>query len=162
MRASRAGDALCARMPPYATEAVLMKYAPSEIEGDAHCHSRSPIDVDSILSPTNVEYSVPSLVSSPVDDPVREDSAKAVIGLVLLIGKLSCVESDCAGLTFGRQAELRRHYHNFHAAHKSNFWCPVSACSRSAVAGAKPFLRKDKLKDHIKSVHWGVIVTRPS
>ena len=75
------------------------------------------------------------------------------IGSVLSNGKLLCAAKGCEGLTFGRQAELRRHHTTLHAAIKPNFWCQVSTCRRSENVGGKPFHRKDKLAAHVKSMH---------
>jgi hypothetical protein len=75
------------------------------------------------------------------------------IGSVLSNGKLLCAAKGCEGLTFGRQAELRRHHTTLHAAIKPNFWCQVSTCRRSENAGGRAFHRKDKLAAHMKSMH---------
>jgi hypothetical protein len=75
------------------------------------------------------------------------------IGSVLSNGKLLCAAKGCEGLTFGRQAELRRHHTTLHAAIKPNFWCQVSTCRRSENAGGRAFHRKDKLAAHVKSMH---------
>lgn len=75
------------------------------------------------------------------------------IGSVLSNGKLLCATKGCEGLTFGRQAELRRHHTTLHAAIKPNFWCQVPACPRSENAGGRAFHRKDKLAAHVKSMH---------
>jgi hypothetical protein len=75
------------------------------------------------------------------------------IGSVLSNGKLLCAAKGCEGLTFSRQAELRRHHTTLHAAIKPNFWCQVSNCQRSEIAGGRAFHRKDKLAAHVKSMH---------
>lgn len=75
------------------------------------------------------------------------------IGSVLSNGKLLCAVKGCEGLTFGRQAELRRHHTTLHAAIKPNFWCQVSNCRRSKNAGGRAFHGKDKLAAHVKSMH---------
>lgn len=75
------------------------------------------------------------------------------IGSVLSNGKLLCAAKGCEGLTFGRQAELRRHHTSLHAAIKPNFWCQISTCRRSENAGGRAFHRKDKLAAHVKSMH---------
>lgn len=52
--------------------------------------------------------------------------------------------------TFGRLPELLRHMRSFHAGPDAIIRCPVANCTRE-----KPFpsARKDKLMDHIRSVH---------
>jgi hypothetical protein len=75
------------------------------------------------------------------------------IGSVLSNGKLLCAAKGCEGLTFGHQAELRRHHTILHAAIKPNFWCQVSTCGHSENAGGRAFHRKDKLATHVKSIH---------
>lgn len=86
--------------------------------------------------------------------PISEtEEDVTTIGSVLSNGKLLCAAKGCEGLTFGRQAELRRHHTTLHAAIKPNFWCQVSECRRSENAGGRAFHRKDKLAAHVKSMH---------
>ncbi|PSN59258.1 hypothetical protein BS50DRAFT_260724 [Corynespora cassiicola Philippines] len=75
------------------------------------------------------------------------------IGSVLQNGKFICDEKGCASLTFGRQAELKRHHTTFHAVNKPKFWCHMPACRRRMSAGGEAFHRKDKLMAHIRSMH---------
>ncbi|KAF2626719.1 hypothetical protein BU25DRAFT_311583, partial [Macroventuria anomochaeta] len=68
--------------------------------------------------------------------------------------KFTCNMPECAGLTFGRSAELRRHNTSFHPRRDNAIWCPVLDCNRSLMYGNRPFLaREDKLKEHIKKMH---------
>lgn len=83
----------------------------------------------------------------------RVDDIAAKIGSVLSNGKLVCDAEGCKSLTFGRQAELRRHHTTLHATNKPNFWCQVPNCRRSANLGGRAFHRKDKLAAHVKSMH---------
>ncbi|KAF1843039.1 uncharacterized protein K460DRAFT_258993, partial [Cucurbitaria berberidis CBS 394.84] len=70
------------------------------------------------------------------------------IGTVLVNGKFECNQRQCSSKTFGRPAELRRHYATIHAVQKPEFWCHIVSCERS-----KPFSRKDKLTDHVRKAH---------
>lgn len=76
------------------------------------------------------------------------------IGSVLNNGKFMCDYERCAGQTFSRQAELRRHHTTIHAFNKPNFWCPHTSCRRSMSGGGEAFHRKDKLTAHIQSMHY--------
>ncbi|KAF2128018.1 hypothetical protein P153DRAFT_261112, partial [Dothidotthia symphoricarpi CBS 119687] len=84
------------------------------------------------------------------------------IGVILSNGNAcddiyECSISACAGRTFGRLAELKRHHQSKHeglAGHKARFWCPVDGCeSRSMADDGKAFPRKDKMMDHLAKVH---------
>ncbi|KAH8701331.1 hypothetical protein GQ44DRAFT_785153 [Phaeosphaeriaceae sp. PMI808] len=48
-----------------------------------------------------------------------------IIGNVTSSGKFCCVSSECADITFGRQADFRRHYDNVHAVKKKEYFCNV-------------------------------------
>ena len=87
---------------------------------------------------------------TPISETVEDVTT---IGSVLSNGKLLCAVKGCEGLTFGRQAELRRHHTTLHATIKPNFWCHVSNCRRSKNAGGRAFHGKDKLAAHVKSMH---------
>ncbi|KAH8723292.1 hypothetical protein GQ44DRAFT_570872, partial [Phaeosphaeriaceae sp. PMI808] len=67
--------------------------------------------------------------------------------------KFMCDDERCAGRTFVRQADLRRHHTTLHATNKPNFWCHVALCRRNMSVGGEAFHRKDKLMAHIRSVH---------
>lgn len=64
-----------------------------------------------------------------------------------------CPFADCNGATFGRQVDLRRHFNTVHTM--TALWCPAHGCARNLDHGNDPFpnARKDKLRDHIRSVH---------
>jgi hypothetical protein len=89
---------------------------------------------------------------APSNTPNEEDTATR-IGFVLSNGRLVCIHNKCAGRSFARKAELKRHYTTLHAHNKPNFWCPVVACLRSEHRGDNAFHRKDKLTAHIRSMH---------
>jgi hypothetical protein len=75
------------------------------------------------------------------------------IGFVLSNGRLMCNHEKCAGRSFARKAELKRHYTTLHAHSKPNFWCPFPACPRSEHRGDNAFHRKDKMTSHVRSMH---------
>jgi len=86
-------------------------------------------------------------------DTIDVEDAIARIGSVLSNGKFMCEDKKCTGRTFGRRAELQRHYETIHAVNKPNFWCRVSTCPRSINQGGEAFNRKDKLMAHIRTIH---------
>lgn len=59
----------------------------------------------------------------------------------------------CKGkqVTFGRPADLDRHYKNVHASEdeKSKFYCDYGRCARAL----EPFTRKDHYRDHLRDFH---------
>ncbi|KAH8702998.1 hypothetical protein GQ44DRAFT_692794 [Phaeosphaeriaceae sp. PMI808] len=75
------------------------------------------------------------------------------IGSVLSNGKFICDNERCAGRTFARRADLKRHHTTLHAVNKPNFWCQVPSCSRSMSARGGAFHRKDKLMAHVWNMH---------
>lgn len=106
-------------------------------------------------SPGNTVYAehARGQASSTVVDTIDVGDAVTRIGSVLSNGKFMCEDKKCAGCTFGRQAELQRHYNTIHAINKPNFWCCVSTCPRSMSAGGEAFHRKDKLIAHVRAKH---------
>lgn len=75
------------------------------------------------------------------------------IGSILSNGKFMCDNERCAGRTFARQADLKRHHTPIHPVNKPNFWCQVLSCSRSRSAGGEAFHRKDKLMAYVRNMH---------
>jgi hypothetical protein len=59
----------------------------------------------------------PSSKFLSADTTRQEEDPETVIGSVLKNGRLTCSNSLCAGKSFGRQAELNRHYDTTHAAY---------------------------------------------
>ncbi|KAH7068605.1 hypothetical protein FB567DRAFT_246747 [Paraphoma chrysanthemicola] len=88
-----------------------------------------------------------------VAEAIDTDDAAMRIGSVLSNRKFACDDEDCAGQTFARLAELRRHHFTHHAVDKPNFWCHVPTCPRSVSRGGEAFHRRDKLVAHVKSMH---------
>jgi hypothetical protein len=85
-------------------------------------------------------------------------TAPVVIGYVLSNGtarhdKFKCYKLSCAGVTFKRIQELKRH-NNAHCDRGAvRFSCPVDGCGRSMKSGSRAFPRKDKMIDHLERVH---------
>ncbi|KAH7082245.1 hypothetical protein FB567DRAFT_101770 [Paraphoma chrysanthemicola] len=113
--------------------------------------SAKPLNVpDDINGSNNVNTTSETMTSTNVsdDDPV--------VGFLLQSGRFKCVDIRCARRSFGRRAELKRHYDGAHAPVRHIYWCPVPSCERSSSIGGKCFYRKDKLNDHIRAMHIGM------
>lgn len=103
----------------------------------------------------------PPTGSAPAPVPPRRQRATRTdepIGLVFENKrKFKCNKTDCKDLTFGRMADLRRHYDQTHATHRVQFYCSVSGCSRSHAPtggrGRSFGTRKDKRDEHERTVH---------
>ncbi|KAF2854059.1 hypothetical protein T440DRAFT_267321 [Plenodomus tracheiphilus IPT5] len=146
-----------------------------------------PIEINQPLPAPSSSFEPTFLVSNPslpyVWDPDHQNTTKHVIesapffkesqrsvnlsavedttiGSVSLNGRLQCDKASCVGRSFGRIAELRRHFEGAHAAQKPQFWCHESSCARSAVAGDHPFYRKDKRDDHVRKMHFHLLNLR--
>lgn len=82
-----------------------------------------------------------------------------VIGQVTRLGKFKCLVSGCDDLTFGRQADFKRHYENVHTPRKIEYFCPEEGCSRSRrpangkSKGRSFNSRRDKMEEHVRTVH---------
>ncbi|KAF1838163.1 hypothetical protein BDW02DRAFT_565204 [Decorospora gaudefroyi] len=94
--------------------------------------------------------------------PSPSCSADPVIGQVTLSGKFKCLDPECDNaddLTFGRQADFKRHYENVHAGRSVEYFCPKDGCPRSKRPGGgkskgRSFKgRKDKMNEHLRTVH---------
>lgn len=96
-------------------------------------------------------------VSNPLSAILNSAAAPEetpAIGIVFQDSKFKCNKGQCAHRTFGRLAELKRHYQTTHSAQKPELWCTVPSCERSAaVTGSWPFLRQDNLRVHVQKVH---------
>jgi hypothetical protein len=105
--------------------------------------------------PRGPASNVIDLTSSTGDsstDSDAETDLEVVIGSVMNNGRFKCAEHGCYRRSFGRQAELRRHYYGAHTK-KLAYWCEVVWCDRSQAIGTRPFPRKDKLMAHVRSIH---------
>lgn len=71
--------------------------------------------------------------------------------------KFRCSKPDCKDLTFGRLADLRRHYDQQHAHRGVQFFCNFDGCPRSyrpTGGRMRSFgTRKDKRDEHERNVH---------
>ncbi|KAF2876580.1 hypothetical protein BDV95DRAFT_483371 [Massariosphaeria phaeospora] len=88
----------------------------------------------------------------------RPSEPEHVIGFVLLDKKkFRCAKDECKDLTYGRLADLRRHYDQAHSRNRAQYFCPYPRCSRSHAPGGgrgRSFgTRKDKRDEHVKNVH---------
>jgi hypothetical protein len=138
------------------TQNKIITTVPSGVE------SIEPLYVPFLRAPETVrlpDQQASSLTPTSPDDDSDDIAEVAepniVIGLILSNGKFKCRESRCHRRSYGRVAELRRHYDVAHAPTKPAFWCPVTACERSQGIGGRCFPRKDKLRSHLRSVHGG-------
>ncbi|OCL11075.1 hypothetical protein AOQ84DRAFT_287980, partial [Glonium stellatum] len=73
------------------------------------------------------------------------------IGIVLSNDRYICHSRVCSGLSFNRLADLKRHHNSFHSSKGERFWCSADGCHRSQ--GGKPFPRKDKRDEHVRTMH---------
>jgi hypothetical protein len=132
------------------------------------CNNTSGLSTNLDLSPTRGNHEraeVPkSLAASSFDDTKGKafDSLDTVIGAMYHSGRFKCLHPGCARKSFGRQAELKRHYDTIHAAQKPSFWCCVPSCERSLDRGGYPFTRRDKLNDHVRTMHAQASRTAPT
>ncbi|KAF1848356.1 uncharacterized protein K460DRAFT_353344 [Cucurbitaria berberidis CBS 394.84] len=91
--------------------------------------------------------------------PSPDIPSDPVIGQVTRLGKFKCLHAGCDDLTFGRQADFKRHYENVHAPRKLEYFCPTEGCSRSKKPangkskGRSFNNRKDKMEEHVRTVH---------
>ncbi|KAF2029279.1 hypothetical protein EK21DRAFT_21974, partial [Setomelanomma holmii] len=70
--------------------------------------------------------------------------------------RFKCNGRRCLRKSFGRQAELRRHYNSAHASTKRTYWCLEPSCERFNGTGRRAFHRKDKLRDHVRQKHSNI------
>lgn len=80
------------------------------------------------------------------------------IGQVSANGQFVCLYPSCSELSFGRQADFRRHYEHTHVVGKLEYYCPVDGCQRSRKPrGKRTGLsfgdREDKMREHFRVVH---------
>ncbi|KAH9873061.1 hypothetical protein J1614_005458 [Plenodomus biglobosus] len=65
-----------------------------------------------------------------------------------------CGNCACSDKSYGRWADLKRHYEGAHAGvRRATYWCEVQGCDRSQAYGDQPFRRKDHLTLHVRKVH---------
>ena len=90
---------------------------------------------------------------------LQEGPPDPVIGHVTQSGKYTCVNPGCNGITFGRQADFKRHVGNTHEPQKLEYFCPEDGCARSKrptggkSKGRSFNNRKDKMEEHLRTVH---------
>jgi hypothetical protein len=91
-------------------------------------------------------------------DVSANDMSDPVIGHLTTSGKFKCPDLDCSNVSFGRQADLRRHYDHVHADRRFEFFCTFDGCARSkkptSKAKGRSFgTREDKMREHMRTVH---------
>ncbi|KAF2687649.1 hypothetical protein K458DRAFT_238101, partial [Lentithecium fluviatile CBS 122367] len=71
--------------------------------------------------------------------------------------KFKCSKPDCKELTFGRLADLRRHFDQNHSVQREEYFCRQSGCTRShnptGGRGRSFGARKDKRDEHERNRH---------
>lgn len=90
--------------------------------------------------------------------PLSDSESEKITGHVLASGRFKCSDSQCEDLRFGRQADFRRHYTNVHAHQVIEYFCPIAGCERSREPSKKSKGRsfngrKDKMQEHVETVH---------
>jgi hypothetical protein len=127
------GHEIAMRCPALQSDAIPTPYEPTQMQLASN-----------VLDLTNEASETDTNINSEV-----------VIGSVMSNGCFKCVVQGCYRRSFGRQAELRRHYYGAHT-NKLGYWCETAGCPRSKEMGYRPFPRKDKLMSHVRKVHGGV------
>jgi hypothetical protein len=87
-----------------------------------------------------------------------DSEAEVIIGHLTASAKFKCSFSSCRDLSYGRQADLRRHYDHQHADKRLEFFCTFDGCTRSknptGRSKGKSFgSREDKMREHYRNVH---------
>lgn len=96
--------------------------------------------------------------STPSVSPQEDTSPPVTMGFVLFDQSagtvvFGCHMEGCAGRTFKRHHELKRHHEAYHSVCRKTFWCVVPACPRSREGGERPFCRADKCAEHLRRQH---------
>ncbi|KAH7410341.1 hypothetical protein DE146DRAFT_347940 [Phaeosphaeria sp. MPI-PUGE-AT-0046c] len=89
---------------------------------------------------------------------LTDENSDPVVGHVTLTGKFKCLNAKCHDVSFGRQADFRRHYEHNHAAKRMEYYCIVNGCQRSRKPSGRSKgrgfgAREDKMKEHFRTVH---------
>jgi hypothetical protein len=126
------GHEIAMRYPALQSDAIPTPYKPTQMQ-----LASNVIDLTNDASDTDTDI-----------------NSEVIIGSVMSNGRFKCSMQECHRLSFGRKAELERHY----GAHtkKLAYWCETAGCPRSKEVGYRPFPRKDKLRSHVCKVHGGV------
>jgi hypothetical protein len=107
--------------------------------------------------PPSPSHSVPKRRRRRSGHPADNES-ELIIGHLTVNAKFKCSFSNCYDLSYGRQADLRRHYDHQHADRRLEFFCTFDGCTRSknpaGKSKGKSFgSREDKMKEHYRNVH---------
>jgi hypothetical protein len=137
------------RFLPNSPQAAAMSPTPSSISrSDHHCPQQAP----SLLLPAPKKRRRPSTLST------SSSHSDPVVGHVTRGGKFKCLDAKCQDISFGRQADFRRHYDHTHVTKKVEYYCPVVGCQRSRKPAGKSKgrsfgTREDKMREHVRTVH---------
>jgi hypothetical protein len=87
-----------------------------------------------------------------------DEQPDPIIGFVTSSGKFKCFDPNCQDISFGRQADFRRHYDHTHVSRKVEYYCTFDGCTRSRKPTGKSKgrsfgTREDKMKEHERTVH---------
>jgi hypothetical protein len=108
------------------------------------------------LSPSSPSPA-PSSPSSPSSSTSTTNNKDQIIGHILSNPKkFACNDPSCSSKSFGRIADLRRHYNAQHVtgSEKKEYFCHVHDCARNGRGRKKSFgARKDKRDEHMRNVH---------
>lgn len=118
--------------------------------------------VEHPVSPSPTQAPLPDLSTRPRTrnrTPISDSESDPVTGYVLASGRYKCSDPECTGLRFGRQADFKRHFNNAHADRVLEFFCPETGCERSRnpskrSKGRSFKGRKDKMEEHLQTVHY--------
>jgi hypothetical protein len=130
----------------------LPTFSPSEILSTVPQHYPAP------RASTDHVRRRPLAPGSRPPRPSRSNRDEAAIGYVLANKKkFKCTDDECKELTFGRLADLRRHFDQNHSNIGEEYFCRHSGCPRSHAetggTGRSFGMRKDKRDEHERMVH---------
>ena len=113
-------------------------------------------------SPCSSSTATPTAVTTAQNTSISQATeVDPIVGQVTLGGRFTCLSKACRNdetLTFNRHADFKRHYTNMHARKLTEYFCPEKGCHRSRYPAdgkkGRSFKgRRDKMKEHMKTVH---------
>lgn len=134
---------------------VHISTAISDPQIQASCRADPSTDATMSPSPPTAEQ---GKCRQRKQTPSSDSDLEKITGHVLASGRFQCSDPQCEKLRFGRQADFRRHYINVHADQIIEYFCPVIGCERSKKPSKKSKGRsfngrKDKMQEHVETVH---------
>jgi hypothetical protein len=114
---------------------------------------QNPSSEQSSISLSLVSKRRPRRSSLSVDEHIDP-----IIGYITSRGKFKCFDASCQDVSFGRQADFRRHYDHTHVSKKVEFYCTFDGCIRSRKPAGRSKgrsfgAREDKMREHVRTVH---------